>query len=391
MGKIKIIVIIIVAIGLLGVIEAQVSAEEIVLPLTGGIYHMISSPYMPEDRDPQASLVDDLGVYNQTRWRFFHYDPALLTYVELKSGEWGQDPDRYNFEFGRGYWIISRSPVEVDLDGEVAVNDQIVLTWEATGAWNQIGNIFDYDFPIASLYVVRANDPDPLLNRVQLIDAVNNDLTYVTLQEFENGAYVDVPGNGKNSLEVGKGYWLKVLDSAGGNVILWFVVRGPNALSNELHFSEEFFERVAQQEDPPDPPPAIQSSSSSAPLAGGSGGGGGGCFIATAAYGDLNHPNVQLLREFRDRYLLTNCIGKIFVDAYYRYSPTLASFAATRKSMKALARLNLVPVIGISAAVSKMNVYGFLIVIAFPFIGSFFLLRRRKGAWGRCKPKFSSN
>jgi hypothetical protein len=239
--------------------------------------------------------------------------------------------------------------------------------------------------------VVRESDPDPLLNRVQLIDAVNNDLTYVTLQEFENGSYADVPGNGKNSLEVGKGYWLRVQEGVGEDVILWFVVRGPNALSEQIHLNEEFLERVAQQEDPPDPPPAIQSSSSSAPLAGGSGGGGGGCFIATAAYGGYDHPNVQILREFRDRYLLTNCIGRIFVDTYYRYSPTLARLAATHKSIRALARLNLMPVIGMSAAISKMNVYGFLIVLAFPFLGSFILLRRKKGAWVRWKSKFSWN
>ena len=77
------------------------------------------------------------------------------------------------------------------------------------------------------------------------------------------------------------------------------------------------------------------------------------------------------------------------MDVYYRYSPRLGRFAAKYKLIRVLSRFNLVPVIGISAIVSKMNVYGLLIVLAFPFLGSFLFLGRRKGAWGRCKPKFS--
>jgi hypothetical protein len=382
MGKIKIIVIIIVCFVLVGVIKARLSAEEIVLPIAGGVYHMISFPYMPEDRDPQMSLIDDLGHYNTMQWRFFRYDSDLFTYVELKSREW--DPSRHDLDFGRGYWIISRNPTEIDIEGAPNGRNWIVLNNEGDG-WNQVGNIFDYDFPIVSLYVALDSAPD---DQKQLIDEAANDLTYVTLQEFENGTYVDIPGLGKTTVAVGKAYWLRVRDGVNEKVRLYFQIRA-SALSEEVNLSEEFFERVAQQEDPPDPPPAIESSSSPAPLAGGSGGGGGGCFIATAAYGDYDHPNVQILREFRDRYLLTNCMGRIFVDTYYRYSPTLARLAANSKSIQAVARLNLMPVIGMSAVVSTMNVYGFLIVLAFPFIGSFLLLRRRKGAWGRWKSKFS--
>jgi hypothetical protein len=38
---------------------------------------------------------------------------------------------------------------------------------------------------------------------------------------------------------------------------------------------------------------------------------GGGCFIATAAYGSSMDSHVNLLREFRDRFLLTNPVGKV--------------------------------------------------------------------------------
>jgi hypothetical protein len=149
--------------------------------------------------------------------------------------------------------------------------------------------------------------------------------------------------------------------------------------------SEEFFARVAQQEGPPDPPPGIGSSSGSVS----SGSGSGGCFIATAAYGDYDHPNVRLLRKFRDRYLLTNSFGRMFVVMYYRWSPTLAKFVANRGSLKALIRFNLMPIIAITAFFSKMNVSGFLIILAFPILMGFFFLIKSVEGGGRCKPRFS--
>ena len=45
----------------------------------------------------------------------------------------------------------------------------------------------------------------------------------------------------------------------------------------------------------------------------GGGGGGGSCFIATAVYGSYLHPHVAVLKDFRDKRLLTNEPGRAFV------------------------------------------------------------------------------
>jgi hypothetical protein len=75
------------------------------------------------------------------------------------------------------------------------------------------------------------------------------------------------------------------------------------------------------------------------------GGGGGGCFIATAAYGSYLDPHVYILRNFRDHYLLTNYLGKKFVEFYYRNSPPVAKFIAKNDILKTATRWALTPVV----------------------------------------------
>jgi hypothetical protein len=88
-------------------------------------------------------------------------------------------------------------------------------------------------------------------------------------------------------------------------------------------------------------PPETTTPVSTAP----SSGGGSGCFIATAAYGSYLHPQVQILRDFRDTWLLTNAPGRVFVAFYYRCSPPVAGFIAQYEILRLLVRLMLTPVI----------------------------------------------
>ncbi len=41
------------------------------------------------------------------------------------------------------------------------------------------------------------------------------------------------------------------------------------------------------------------------------------CFVATVAYNNINAPQVDVLREFRDHVLMKYEAGKAFVAAYY--------------------------------------------------------------------------
>jgi hypothetical protein len=75
---------------------------------------------------------------------------------------------------------------------------------------------------------------------------------------------------------------------------------------------------------------------------------GTGCFIATAAYGTPMAEEIQVLRGFRDEYLLTNPVGKALVDLYYAVSPPVADFITEHPSLKPIVRSGLAPAVGIS-------------------------------------------
>ena len=72
------------------------------------------------------------------------------------------------------------------------------------------------------------------------------------------------------------------------------------------------------------------------------------CFIATAAYGSYLDGHVEILRNFRDAYLMTNDAGRAFVEFYYRHSPPLADFIARHDILRAAVRVGLAPMVGMS-------------------------------------------
>ena len=77
----------------------------------------------------------------------------------------------------------------------------------------------------------------------------------------------------------------------------------------------------------------------------GRGGSGGPCFIATAAYGTPAADELEVLRTFRDRYLLTNAAGTALMRSYYKYSPAVANVVASNSVLRALTRAVLTAIV----------------------------------------------
>lgn len=67
-----------------------------------------------------------------------------------------------------------------------------------------------------------------------------------------------------------------------------------------------------------------------------------GCYVATAAHGDFDAPEVVTLRRYRDQRLRTRPAGRVFSDAYYRYgrypAAAIHRYPALRRPARAVLR-----------------------------------------------------
>jgi len=70
------------------------------------------------------------------------------------------------------------------------------------------------------------------------------------------------------------------------------------------------------------------------------------CFIATAAFESTLDPKLDLLRAFRDRYLMSNGLGESFVEIYYTYGQHVAGVIAEHPWLRCLVRILMLPLIG---------------------------------------------
>lgn len=67
------------------------------------------------------------------------------------------------------------------------------------------------------------------------------------------------------------------------------------------------------------------------------------CFISTAAFGSRMSPQVEVFRNFRDKFLITNWLGRKLTLLYYDYSPKLAKAIAQDDYLRLTSRIALYP------------------------------------------------
>jgi len=89
------------------------------------------------------------------------------------------------------------------------------------------------------------------------------------------------------------------------------------------------------------------------------------CFIATAAYGSPLHPYVRILKDFRDKFLMSNKLGREFVELYYKYSPFAANLIAKHKVLKLIVQVNLLSLVIFSYSMVHLGPSATLFIFIF--------------------------
>jgi hypothetical protein len=117
------------------------------------------------------------------------------------------------------------------------------------------------------------------------------------------------------------------------------------------------------------------------PVSGGSGdSGGSGCFVATAAFGSVLDPHVEVLRNLRDRYLRFSSVGRSFIRFYSAWSPPIARAISESNVLRFIAKAFLIPIIGAGYMVSSVGPWPSFVLFA-AFLGglaAFFMIRKRR-------------
>ncbi len=110
------------------------------------------------------------------------------------------------------------------------------------------------------------------------------------------------------------------------------------------------------------------------------------CFIATAAYDTPMAHEIEILREFRDQYMLTNRAGQLLVELYYSVSPPIALFITEHPGLQPAVRAGLLPAVvmaglAISAGPAQIGLAWLLIMV----LGGVVLWARR---WRGRRPEY---
>ncbi|MFC2167706.1 CFI-box-CTERM domain-containing protein [Acidobacteriota bacterium] len=99
------------------------------------------------------------------------------------------------------------------------------------------------------------------------------------------------------------------------------------------------------------------------------------CFIVTAAFGSPLHPYVITLQDFRDKYLMSNKLGRMFVKLYYKYSPHIAELITNHKALRTVVRIWLVPFVAMGYSMVHFGLIKTTMMLVFSIMPLFFFVR----------------
>lgn len=109
-------------------------------------YRLFSVPIVLDNKTPQALLEDDLGGYDEAKWKFFRITNDVLQ-------EYNAFKDQPVIQPGRGFLILVKDGGKVIDTGSGLSTDESHTQVNLSTGWNIIGNPFDFDIPLDSLKI----------------------------------------------------------------------------------------------------------------------------------------------------------------------------------------------------------------------------------------------
>lgn len=160
-------------------------------------YRMVTWPVIPTNAALSATLEDDLGAPDVTRWRFGRWDPLRGGDGGYRSADGG---DLAGVDIGHGYWILTRESKAIDVIGRPIDADTLSIPLPGpAGGWHQVGNPFRTAIPFDAL-------------QFRLAGGGTAAVTQALRGWSGDGAY-SVVGTGA-SLAPQTGYWIQKTDGA---------------------------------------------------------------------------------------------------------------------------------------------------------------------------------
>ncbi|MFN8176951.1 MAG: FG-GAP-like repeat-containing protein [bacterium] len=158
-------------------------------------YVLFAVPFVPSNATLAGVLVDDLGGYDKTKWRFGRFSPSAATYLEADVAG--------AISPGRGFWLIQKEAKAVDAQG-ASQNTVGGTSIPIDPGWNQIGHPYLFDV---------------LTSTVDFSQAPHVTHRFVGR---DGDAYVD-----KTVLEPWKGYWVFNSGSGTESIVIPGLASGP--------------------------------------------------------------------------------------------------------------------------------------------------------------------
>ena len=109
-------------------------------------YRLYSIPLDLYNKDPGDVLEDDLGSYDDTKWRFFE---------PLANGTFEEFPKTSPFESGKAFWLIVRSrAIDIDTGAGITVSTDTTngfFSIDLQPGWTFFANPYHFDIPYDNL------------------------------------------------------------------------------------------------------------------------------------------------------------------------------------------------------------------------------------------------